>query len=244
MAFIADVAQRETKESNKPASFMCEDENLAYLQPARTRPIVYNQPYQKPTLKIQSDTTYSLSYKSESTPKRREGYGKYEKIIGKNTGKFDFDTVYKLSYPASSGKTRRAFVPKSCLSINGSHDMSTTQQLSYSNPGYVKTVSFKPYEGKSQHPVPMEYKTVTKESYQDFGIPVNVTRPRKREFWQTKFKTDYQTTSHLSYKYTEPLSKRIRVCYRPIITAQMQKDTVYSTSYPVPGCFVAKRKCK
>lgn len=240
MAFIADVPRRASKILKNPNNSMCEDENFAYLQPPKARPAVYARPYRKPTLKIESETTYGSSYvKFDRASRPKFHYGIDEKTVADKTGKFDFDTVYKLSYQASTGKLRRAFVPKSCLTINGSHDMTTTFKLSYLDPGYVKTMSYKPHRGKIRHPIPVDYNTVTKESYRDFGTPT-VKRPRKRGFWQTKYKTDYQTTNRLSYQYVEPLSKRVRVCYRPIINAQMEKDTVYSTSYQVPGRCVPK----
>lgn len=240
MTFIADVTRRTSTILKRPDDSICQDENFVYLQSRKVRPMVYSKPYKKPTLKIESETTYGLSYmKYDCISKPKFHYGLHEKIVPSKTGKFDFDTVNKLSYQAATGKLRRAFVPTSCLSINGSHDMTTTFKQSYFDPGYVKTMSYKPYQGKAQHPIPVDYNTVTKESYQDFGIPI-VRRPRKREFWQTKFKTDYHTTNQLSYQYVEPSSKRVHVCYRPVISAQIEKDTVYSTSYQVRGRCVAK----
>ncbi|XP_017882228.1 uncharacterized protein LOC108626198 [Ceratina calcarata] len=237
MVFIADDIKCKREKLSKPKSIL--RNGKFYQQPERQRPIVYVRPYQKPTQKIESYTTYGLSYtKFDSTPRMRVSFGKYEKMLAQKPGKIDFDTVYKFSYQPATGHLRKPFIPKENLAIHGVHDMATTQKLSYMNPGYVKTKSYAPYRGRTELPIPMEYKTVMKESYQDFGKHIEVKRPRKREFWQTKFKTDYQTTSKLSYQYVEPLRKRIRVPYKPTVRAKIENETVYSTSYQVPGNFV------
>lgn len=225
----------------KPKSIF-QDEKLLYLQPPKRRSSVYNRPYKKPTIKIDYDTTYGRSYMKFDCPSKfRINYGMHEKVVASKTGRFDFDTTYNLSYQAINRIVSKAFVPKSCLSINGSQDMKTTHTLSYMNPGYSKVVRCKPYRGKVCCPVAMDCRTVTKESYQDFGGLVHTRRPSKRDFWRTKFKTDYHTTNQLSYQYIGPVSKRKQMKhYRPTISAQIQKDTIYKTSYEAPGHFINK----
>lgn len=123
----------------KPQPSIFRDENLLYLQPAMRRPEIYNRPYKKPTLKIESHTTYNTSYmKFDCAPKQRFDYGIHEKILADNvTGKFDFDTIYKLSYQVSERKGRRPFIHKSCLSIDGSHDMKSIHMLSYKDRSWI-----------------------------------------------------------------------------------------------------------
>lgn len=242
MECIAEVIRRKATNSRNFRPSELQDEDVVYLQPSPRRPITYTRPYTKPTSKIESDTTYGLSYMGfDSKTRRRVNYGTYEQLAAPNTGKFDFDTVYKLSFPGAIGKIRRSFKPRSFLSITGSRDMTTIHATSYMNPGLVKTAPYTPYRGKVLHSVPMDHETVTKESYQNHAH-IEVTRPRKREFWRTKSKTDYHTTAQLSYQHIGPVSKRTRVKpKRPIISAQIEKDTIFSTSYKVPGCFVNKK---
>ncbi|CAL7933067.1 unnamed protein product [Xylocopa violacea] len=242
MVFVADVSRCKLKNSEKPVTSILKNENSLYTQPIKRRPMVYTKPYKKPTPKIESETTYGSSYmKFDCTPRPRINYGKYEKAIADKTGKFDFETMYKLSYQASAGKVRKPFVPKPQLSINGCHDMITIYETSYLNPGYVKTEPFKPYTIKIPCSTSMDYNSVMKESYQKFDVPYDISRPRKRGFWQTKFKTDYSTTNQLSYKHVEPVLKKTRLFYKPIISACIEKDTVYSTSYQPPGYQVSKK---
>nr|XP_034180328.1 uncharacterized protein LOC117604414 [Osmia lignaria] len=237
MEFIEVPCTREIIE--KPKSIF-QDEKLLYLQPPKRRPSVYNRPYKKPTIKVDYNTTYGRSYMKFDRPSKfRLNYGMHEKMLASKTAKFDFGTTYNLSYQAINRIVSKAFVPKSSLSINGSHDMKSTNMLSYMDPGYPKVVRCKPYQGKVCYPVAMDCKTVTKESYQDFGL-VHIKRPSKRDFWRTKFKTDYHTTNQLSYQYTGPVSKRKQMKHRPIISAQINKDTIYKTSYEAPGRFVNK----
>lgn len=244
MSFEVGSPRCARKLSENRERSILQKENLLYVQPTKARPTQYNKPYKKPIQKIDASTTYGLSYAKfdcEYAPSRaRLDLEKYYKRAHTTRGKFNFNTVYKLSYYADSkGNVRKPFVPKSCLSINGYHDMTTTQKLSYGNPGYVRTVSIKPYKGKPCHSIPMESKTIMKESYQHFDVPI-VKSQVKRKFWQTKFKTDYQTTSHLSYQYVEPFPKRSQVRYTPKVSVSFEKNTVYNTSYQMPGCFVTK----
>ncbi|XP_053996576.1 uncharacterized protein LOC128886060 [Hylaeus anthracinus] len=241
MACLVEDVRCTGKSAEKPRYSIYQDENLIYVQPATRRPMTNERPYKKPTIKIDSDTTYGTSYmKFDCVPKRRFNYGEHEKLAYKSPEQIDSETVYKLSYQAANGKVRKPFTPKSCLSINGSHDMTTIHALSYGNPGYVKVESYKPYQGKNLRPALVDFQTVTKESYQDFGMPVPIERPRKPTFWQTKSKTDYRTTSSLSYQYAQPVAKKIYVRSRPIITAQIEKDTVCKMSYRHPGHFIKK----
>ncbi|XP_076621562.1 uncharacterized protein LOC143341985 [Colletes latitarsis] len=242
MECIAEVSHCTAKNVEKPQYSVFQDENLLYIQPDTRRPITYNRPNKKPTIPIESDTTYGMSYaKFDCIPKPKFNYGEHDKIASKCSGRLEFDTVYKLSYQASNGKVPKPFIPKSCLSINGSHDMTTIHMVSYTDPGYIKVKHYKPYEGKNLHPASVDYKTVTKESYQNFGMPIIVKRPRKPGFWQTKSKTDYQTTNRLSYQHIKPIGKKFRVApTRPIISAQIEKDTVCKMSYRYPGRFINK----
>lgn len=234
--YIVDVSQRAPEISNKLKNSICKD---GYLQPKRARSTLYYQPYKRPTLKLESDTTYSLSYSKLSfIPQPRTSFAKYEKMLTTKPGKIESDTIYKLSYLPSTTKKRKPFIPRTNLSIHGYHDLTTINKTSYLNPGYVRTISFKPYQGKIQQSIPMDCTTIMKESYQ--YTPVNVKRPRKREFWQTKFKPDYGTTNKLSYQYVEPLKKRIRVFYKPVITAKIERDTIYNMSYQLPGRCITK----
>ncbi|XP_076234061.1 uncharacterized protein LOC143178992 [Calliopsis andreniformis] len=235
-----EISHCTRKSGQKPQLSIFRDENLLYLQPATRRLMICNRPYKKPTLKIESDTTYSISYLKSDCPKYRLNYKIHEKILNdKVTGKYDFDTVYKLSYQASERKQRRPFLPRPNLFISGFHDMTTIHMLSYKNSGYSKATPFEPYRGKVNYRVPMASETVMKDSYQSFG-PIEVKRSIKRQFWQTKFKMDYHTTSQLSYQHLG-VSKRSRhVPKRPIISAPVEKDTVFSTSYTAPGRFVNK----
>ncbi|XP_076391150.1 uncharacterized protein LOC143265071 [Megachile rotundata] len=218
---------------DKPKSLFCDK----YLQPPRRRSFLHNRPFKKPTLKIESDTTYSLSYFPHKDSRCKFHYGAHEKVPRVKPGKFDFETTYKLSYQFSKLVKTKTYVPKSCLSIKGSHDMMTTHALSYVNPGYSRAKICEPYRGKGCQ-LSMDSKTVTKESYQGFGA-VKVRRPAKPEVWRTKFKNDYQTTNKMSYQYTGPVKRSIRVGrYRPTISSKIEGDTVYNTSYQVPGRFV------
>ncbi|XP_076171846.1 uncharacterized protein LOC143148913 [Ptiloglossa arizonensis] len=241
MVDIVEVCRCREKSIEKPQYSIFQNKNLLYLQPYTRHSISYNRPYKKPTIKTESDTTYGRSYMQyDHVPKQRFNYGDHEKIVVKSTEKLESDTVYKLSYQASNGKIPKPFIPKSCLSINGSHDMTTIHMVSYMDPGCVKIKRYKPYQGKNLHLSPIGYKTVTKESYQNFAMPI-VKRPRKPEFWQTKSKTDYQTTSRLSYQCIVSVVNKIHVVpKRPIISAQIEKDTVYKMSYKIPGRFVNK----
>ncbi|XP_031837381.2 uncharacterized protein LOC116429076 [Nomia melanderi] len=238
MVYVTEISQCKPR---TPPRLIFHDNTLLYLQPAKRRPITYRSS-KKPTIKIESDTTYGKSYvKFDCVPRQRFNYGYRNKVLSKITEKMDFDTVYKLSYQVSQGKVPEPFLPRSRLSIEGLQDMTTTHMTSYMDPGYAKVKLYKPYQGKCVHPVPMEYETITKESYQKFTKPITIKRPKKTIFWQTKSKTDYQTTNQLSYQYTGSISKRIHVMpTRPSITAQIEKDTTFKTSYMIPGRLVTK----
>ncbi|XP_076292232.1 uncharacterized protein LOC143214749 [Lasioglossum baleicum] len=242
MVQVSEVPCRGTGNLNKPQDSIFGDENLLYLQPATRRPITYNRPYRKPTIKIGSDTTYNLSYlKFDQVPRRRFNYGDHEKLGYKTVEKMATDTVYKLSYEALKGKIPQPFLPRPRLFLEGSRDMTTTQMMSYMNPGRVQVKRYKPYRGKHVPSVPMESETITKGSYQNFATPIVIKRPRRATFWQTKVKSDYHTTSQLSYQFPGLVPGRIRIKpKRAEITARMEDDTIFRTSYKIPGRLVRK----
>ncbi|XP_076764958.1 uncharacterized protein LOC143431862 [Xylocopa sonorina] len=198
---------------------------------------VKRRPCKKATPEIETETTYSSSYmKLDGPPRPRISY---EPRTAGKTGKFCFETMHKLSYQPSTGIVREPFVPRPQLSINGSHDMVTVYETSYSNPGYVKTASYKPCAKKIPCSRPMNCNSVMKQSYKKLDA-LGARRAQRCGFWRTKFKTDYRTTSQMSYQHVEPVSKGIRLLCRPIISAPLQRDTVYSTSYRTP---VSKKNC-
>ncbi|XP_033336588.2 uncharacterized protein LOC117226413 [Megalopta genalis] len=239
MVHVAEVPCRRPGNLDKRSMFG--NETLKYLQPATRRPMAYNRPYGKPTIQLESDTTYKRSYmKFDRVPQRRFNYGDHEKIKNKIAERMATDTVYKLSYQILQGKIPQPFLPRPRLFIEGSRDFETTHRLSYMDPGLVKVKCYKPYRAKHVPSVPMESESVTKGSYQNFAVPV-IKRPRKSTFWQTKAKTDYQTTSQLSYQYIGPVPRRIRIKpKRAVINARIEDDTIFKTSYMMPGRLVAK----
>ncbi|XP_078036097.1 uncharacterized protein LOC144469554 [Augochlora pura] len=239
MVHIAEVPCRRTGNLDKRSMFW--DENLKYLQPATRRPMTYSKPYSKPTIQLESNTTYKRSYmKFDCVPRRRFNYGDHEKIKNKIDEKMTSDTVYKLSYQTLQGKVPQPFLPRPRLFIEGSRDLTTTHGMSYMDPGLVKVKCYKPYRAKHVPSVPMESESVTKGSYRNFAMPI-IKRPRKPTFWQTKVSTDYQTTSQLSYQYIGPVSKRIKIKPKPaMINARIEDDTIFKTSYMMPGRLVIK----
>lgn len=221
------------------------DNGFVYVQPPRPKISVHGRPYGRRTTRMETGTTYRLSYMLPDLPIKEKNLTS-PVVRRKVYGKLDTNTTNKLSYTWPNGQRPKTCYPQSRLGCGKSPmETITVHSSSYINPGAVTTKSAKCCRSRRPVTAPMESTTIARESYQHPGPTIKsrsmTNWSKNRRDWKLSIKPDYETIQRLSYQRNlveEPTLTRSQRRERAIVSAKIGRETTYNTSYMIPGCFV------
>lgn len=237
---------------NKPRNFYQNTEKYrndgcVYLQPAR--PAILNPRRLCPPIssKIESKTTYKVSYPSPRLP---SGFPKKARQV-QRFGKFDFATSTKTAYKWPEKSQGQTIYPIGRLGfVKDPMDSKSTQQSDYVHPGRIeRTKSCKKICEKRAISVPMESLTTNDEVYlhHDQHLYINPKEKSTKKIrkclvnFKTNYVTSYQENFRVSMANYGRRQRRNKENKCPVLV-KFEGCTTYSSSYKAPGRFIKLRK--